>query len=270
MRTKPNCVIGAGLIMFFMYSCLMLIGCGNSGEGNANGDSFGTDIETIREGILLMGSDIANPPFEIGEGDEITGFDVDIAREIARRMGLELLIVPTERDWLVNGLKMDKFDMIMSALKITDERKLEIDFSNPYMEADLSICVLKESDILSESDLKDRTVAVRTGTTGHRTAEKMEGLREIITFNSFPEIFESVESGMADAAIIDYPVGAYLNKMRGHTEIAKKIITEEHYGIGVKKGNDSLLDAINHALESIEADGTYEEIVSKWFDADMN
>lgn len=230
----------------------LLAGCGDTGL-------------TIREGTLMMGSDTTYPPFESVEKGEAVGFDVDLASEIAERLDLRLEVVPMSWEGLIPGLKRDEYDMVMSAMAITEDREEEILFSDPYMRADQSICVAEGSDISSEEDLKGRIVGVERDSTGQFTAERMEGLEEINKFDTIALAFEALLAGDIDAIINDYPVNSYMSKEVGGTEVVAKIETGEEYGIGVNKNNPGLLEEVNRALEQIVEDGTYDEIYEKWF-----
>ncbi len=253
MKTKIQGALVFSIAALFLAFLLVAGGCG--GEKGL----------TIKSGVLMMGSDTTYPPFENMEGGKAVGFDVDLATEIAKRMGLKLEVVPTAWDGIIPGLKTGKFDILMSAMTITPERAKEINFSDPYIDSDQSICVKKGSPIKDEDDLKGKVVGVQIDTTGQFTAEKMEGLKEISKFDTILLAFEALEQGKIDAIINDYPVNAYMSKIRGKTEVVKEIKTDEKYGIGVKKGNEKLLQEINEALREIKADGTYDKIFQKWF-----
>jgi len=264
MRSKRLFAVLALLLAVSLVTTVLLAGCGTSDDTSQQETPT---VTTLEEGKLLMGSDTTYPPFEsIGDNGDPEGFDVDIAMELADRLGLELEVVTTAWEGIIPGLKTDKYDILMSAMTITDERLAEIDFSDPYIDSNQSIAVKKgTTDIVSEEDLVGKVVGVQVDTTGQFTAEEIAGIKEIRKYDTILLAFQELELGRIDAIMNDYPVNAYLSKIRGQTEVAATVTTDEQYGIGVKKGNDQLLEAINQALADMDADGTYNEIFDKWF-----
>jgi ABC-type amino acid transport substrate-binding protein len=265
MRRKSLLVLLVLLLAMTMVVAMLLTGCKKDEEPEPT-DGDEVTVTTIEEGKLLMGSDTTYPPFESIEDGEAVGFDVDVAEEIAKRLGLELEVVTVAWEGIIPGLKTDKYDIIMSAMTITEERQEEIDFCDPYVESNQSICVRNDNtDILAPENLVGKIVGVQVDTTGQFTAEGIEGIAEIRKFDTILLAFEDLELGRIDAIMNDYPVNAYISKTRGNTKVVDTIMTDESYGIGVKMGNDALLDAINDALKDMMDDGTYDEIFEKWF-----
>ncbi|RJP27801.1 MAG: basic amino acid ABC transporter substrate-binding protein [Actinobacteria bacterium] len=254
------------MLALVLVATVLVTGCGESKDDTEKKEEEVT-VPTLEEGKLLMGSDTTYPPFEsIGDDGEPEGFDVDIAMELADRLGLELEVVTTAWEGIIPGLKTDKYDIIMSAMTITDERLAEIDFSDPYIDSNQSIAVKKgTTDITGPEDLAGKVVGVQVDTTGQFTAEEIPGIAEIRKYDTILLAFQELELGRIDAIMNDFPVNAYLSKIRGQTEVVATVVTDEQYGIGVKKGNDELLDAINVALADMVADGTYDMIFEEWF-----
>lgn len=261
-RGKAEILLSVCLILALFV--VLMTGCGEAAEKS---EREGVKVATVQEGKLLMGSDTTYPPFEsIDDKGEAVGFDVDLAREIAKRLGLELEVVSVKWEGIIPGLKTGDYDIVMSAMTITDERKMEIDFSDPYIDSDQSIAVRKgDTSIKGQADLAGKVVGVQVDTTGQFTAEEIPGIKEVRKYDTILMAFEDLELGRIDAVINDYPVNAYISKTRGKTEVVATIKTEEKYGIGVKKGNAQLLEAINMALADIRKDGTYDTIFEKWF-----
>mgnify|MGYP005849041579 CR=1 FL=1 len=266
MRRKTLFTSLVILLALALVTAALLAGCGEKKEEKKEEEKKPT-VTTLKEGILQMGSDTTYPPFEsIGDDGKPEGFDVDIATEIAKRLGLELEVITTAWDGIIPGLKSDKYDMIMSAMTITPERQMEIDFSDPYIDSNQSIAVKKgDTAIKSEADLAGKVVGVQVDTTGQFTAEKIAGIKEIRKYDTILLAFQDLELGRIDAIMNDYPVNSYLCKTRGQTEVVATVKTDEQYGIGIRKGNDQLLKAINEALAEMKEDGSYDGIYEKWF-----
>jgi len=255
MRGKSLLRIGVVLTLAALLAVPFLAGCGSSSK-------------TVQSGKLSMGSDTSYPPFESMEGTKPVGFDVELAQAIAKKMGLQLNVISTAWDGIIPGLKTNKYDVIMSAMTITADRKKQINFSNPYIDSDQSIAVVKGSPIKSQADLKGKVVGVQIDTTGQFEAEKIQkagGLKEIQKFDTILVAFEALEQGKVDAIINDFPVNSYISLKRGKTVVIAKIPTNEQYGIGIAKTNTSLLTNVNKALQEVKDDGTYAVIYKKWF-----
>ncbi len=227
-------------------------------------------VERIKKaGVLKVGSDVAYAPFEFMEGDKPVGFDIDIAQEIAKALGVKFQVINTSFDGIIAALKAKKFDIIISAMTITEERKKEIDFSIPYYDSGQIIVVRSDNkDIKSEKDLKGKVVGVQLGTTGELTAKKLKdqvGIKEIRSYETIPEAFMDLELGRLDAVINDLPVSLYYSKNNPKLKCVGKPFTVEQYGIAVRKEDKDLLKKINEILINLKRTGKYNQIYKKWF-----
>lgn len=218
--------------------------------------------------VLRVGSDVDYPPFEYveeGTGNYI-GFDMDLIREVGKRMGMEVEITNTAWDGIIPGLIAGHYDVIISAMTITDERAMAVDFSDPYFATGQVIAVRADDDRIQEpADLAGKVVAVQIGTTGDFAASAIEGAT-VDRFPSTPEAFLNVKQGRADAAVVDEATA--IEEMAanpGQIKVVGRPFTVEYYGIAMKKGRPDLMRAVNRALASIKADGTYDELYDKWF-----
>jgi ABC-type amino acid transport substrate-binding protein len=267
MSRKSLLAVMALLLALVLAAAMFAAGCGEETEETEKKEEEEVAVTTLEEGKLLMGSDTTYPPFEsIGDDGEPEGFDIDIAMEIADRLGLELEVMSVKWEGIIPGLKTSDYDIVMSAMTITEERLEEIDFSDPYIDSNQSIAVQEaNTDIKSEADLVDKVVGVQVDTTGQFKAEEIAGIKEIRKYDTILLAFEDLELGRIDAIMNDYPVNAYISKIRGGTKVVTTIMTDEQYGIGIKQGNDELLEAINDALADMKADGTYDGIFEEWF-----
>lgn len=236
------------------------------------GEETTQELELKDEGVLTVGSNIAYAPFESYEdGDTPVGFDVELMTAIAERRELEPRFVNNPSfDALIPNLQDGQYDAVISAMTITDERRNEVDFSDPYFEADQSLTVQADSEIASTGDLtEDHVIGVERGTTGAAYAEENFGdcVKEIRTFPDTPASLGDLAAGRVDAVINDFPVSAFAAQGEFQDQIAvvQRLETGEQYGIAVRKDNTPLLDAINEALAEMRADGTYDQIFQKWF-----
>ena len=266
-RLTRTLVAGAGLVL-----AATLTGCGSdSGTGGSAGGSDsgtgGSDLQTIEAGSLKVCSDIPYKPFDILEGDTFTGFDGDLVNEIATGLDLELQVQDSGFDGLQSGLALNsnQCDLVASAMTITDERKQKLDFTEGYYDSEQSLLVPTGSDIASIDDLAGKRVGVQQGTTGKSyTESNAPSDAEIISLPSDAEMFNAIKAGQVDALLQDLPVNL-AHTQDGDFEIVEKYDTGEQYGFAVKKGNTTLLDAVNEQLQTLRDDGTYDEIYNKYF-----
>jgi ABC-type amino acid transport substrate-binding protein len=195
--------VGIGLLLMALLVVPIAAGCGSSSG------------MTLTSGKLTMGSDTSYPPFESMEGSKPVGFDVELAQAVAKKMGLTLEVISTAWDGIIPGLKTNKYDVIMSAMTITADRKKQINFSDPYIDSGQSLAVANNSPIKTEADLKDKIVGVQIDTTGQTKAEELQpkvGIKEIQKFDTILVAFEALEQGKVDAIINDFPVNSYVSQ----------------------------------------------------------
>ena len=270
------------LIALLAVFALVLGACGDPDDevtepsgGDASGSAEpGTEELTTKvEGRLTVGSDIPYPPFEFRKGGELTGFDIDIIREVGTRLGFEVTdddIKDTSFDTIFSQLAGGAFDVVVAASTITPEREEEVNFSDPYYNAQQSLTVNtnERSDIKSIEDLKaGDVVGVQSGTTGKKYATENvpEGV-EIRSFPEGPDGYTALEAGQVDAVINDEPTALAEIAERPGLELVQTLETGEAYGIAVDPSNEALLEAVNQALAEMIEDGTYEEIYSRYPD----
>lgn len=255
-------------ILLLAAVALILSGCAKEQKKEEKKKEVG--IETIKEGVLTVGSDVAFPPFEYKDEktQEIVGFDVDLIKEIGKRLGLRVEIINATFDTLIPALNAKKYDVVVSAMTITEERKKQVDFSDPYIDSDQSIAVRKDSNIKSAADLKDKIVGVQRGTTGELKANELKeiyGIKEIKSYDDTLLAFEDLKAGRVDAVVNDLPVTAYLVKKDPAFKIVEVIKTGEQYGFAFRKDSKELREKVNEALKKMKEDGTYDRIYKKWF-----
>lgn len=220
-----------------------------------------------RRGYLLVGSDVTYPPFEYMENGKPVGFDVDLINLIAKEMGLERAeIMDTAWDGIFAALKTEKFDIIISSVTITEERKLEMLFSDPYYNSGQVIAVRKDDNrINNENDLKGMVVGVQINTTGDFAAQEIPGIKEIKRYDDIQQAFQDLEIGRIDAILNDLPVNAYFASTRKNVKLVGNLLTVEQYGIAARLVDVDLVNEINKALKNLKESGKYRELYLNWF-----
>jgi polar amino acid transport system substrate-binding protein len=223
--------------------------------------------------VYAVGTDAAYAPFESqNEKGEIVGFDIDVVNAVAKKAGIEVKFVNTPWEGIFNTLAQGDRDLLVSSITITDERKQTMDFSSPYFDAAQLIAVKQDSKIAKFDDLKKLKVGVQTGTTGDEVVSKLQGKTStnIKRFESTPLALKELEAGGVDAVVADN--GVVINYVTNNSGGKFKTVSDpafapEQYGLAVKKGNADLLAKLNKGLADIKADGTYDQIFTKYFGA---
>jgi len=235
------------------------VGCGGGSDttGSSGGEGGGEP--------LTVGSDIPYPPFEQGKPGEYTGFDIELMEAIGEKIGRTPEFQDTSFETIFRDVAQGKFEAVISAATITDEREKAVDFSNPYYLSEQAVLVKEGSEIQSLEDLEGKTVAAQQGTTGLELAKEELGGSEIRPYPEGPDAVNALKSGTVEGVIIDAPVAQNAVEKSGGVEIAEKVPTEETYGIAVAQGDSGLLEEINTGLEEVMNDGTYKKIYEKWF-----
>ena len=256
-------------------AALALSGCA-SGGGDAGGDDApaGDDYGLIEAGTLTVCSDIPYAPFEFEDPSTETGysgFDIDLLGAVAEKLDLELAVQDVGFDALQSGttLAAGQCDVGASAMTITDERKANLDFSDPYYDSLQSLLVRTDSGIESIDDLDGVTVGVQQGTTGEAYANENAEGAEIISFPSDGELWPALQAGNIDAILQDQPVNIEHEKADSTYKIVEEYDTDESYGWAFAKGERAeLIEAINAALQELRDDGTYQTIYDSYFTAE--
>ncbi len=228
-----------------------------------------------KRGKLLIGLDPGYMPFEMkNQRGEIIGFDVDLAKRMAKAMGVKLEIVPTAFDGIIPALLTGKFDILATGMTLTQERNMSINFAHPYIEVGQSAIINNKiaSVVKSYKDLNDPkyTIAVRLGTTGEQAAKRLIPDAKHLSFETEQECVLEVVNGRADAFVYDMPYNVVAVAQRGSGKITHldKAFTFEPLSWGIRKNDPNLLNWLNNFIYQIKRDGTYDKIYKKWFQDD--
>ncbi|MFW6298895.1 MAG: amino acid ABC transporter substrate-binding protein [Bacillota bacterium] len=231
-------------------------------------------MENVKEeGVLVMGLDATFAPMGFtDDDDEIVGYDVDLAKEVADRMGVELELQPI--DWNAKVMELDthNIDVVWNGFTITHERSKKVLFSTPYMN-NRQIVLTEDESIESEEDLAGLNVGVQMQSSGQsalETSDVYDDLGEVTKFDTYDLALEDLKSERVDAVVIDEVMGRYVNANQGDIyEIPDFSLGDEEYGIGFRLGDDALANEIESILDDMKEDGTGSEIAREWFDEDV-
>jgi polar amino acid transport system substrate-binding protein len=219
-----------------------------------------------------MCADVPFPPFEVEDAASPTGyagFDIDLMTSIAANLGLDLAVVDVDFNALQSGLVLQakNCDIAASALTITEERKNNLDFSNPYYDSLQTLLVPADSTIASLEDLKDKKLAVQTGSSGIFYAQdNVDPSTTLVEFPGDGEMWLALQGGTVDAMLFDKPVNFEHTQTDPNFKVSAEFDTGEQYGFAVAKGtNAELLAAVNEQLAVIQSDGTYDGFYVQYF-----
>ena len=258
-------------------AALALTACGGSASSTASSTassaasstSAAAELTTVEAGKLTMATNATFPPYEMTtDSGEIEGIDVDTAKAIAEKLGLELQIDDMDFDAALLSVQQGKADIVMAGVTVTDERKAVMDFSDSYATGIQSIIVPEGSDITSPDDLAGKKIGTQRGTTGYIYCSDDFGDDAVVAYDDGLTAVQALNNGQVDAVVIDNaPATEYVAANPGLV-ILDTSYAEEDYAIGMAKGNTALLEAVNAALEELKADGTLQAIVDKYIKAE--
>ena len=250
-----------------------LAGCGGGSDSAAPASptsaAAAPAVELINPGQLTTCTQLPYEPFQFRQGDQIVGFDVDMVDLVAQRLGVPQQIVETPFDNIQSGVALDTgtCDLGAAAMTITDARKQNIDFSDPYFDATQALLVPVNSPISGAEQLTGRRLGVQNGTTGQQYAQENLSGAELVVFEDIGLQLTAVQTGEVDAAVNDNaPLLDFAGKNPGFT-VTAEFNTGEQYGYAVRKGNTALAQAISAAIADARASGKYDELFRKWFPA---
>ncbi|NPV38061.1 MAG: basic amino acid ABC transporter substrate-binding protein [Brevinematales bacterium] len=238
-------------VSFLLMVGLLLVGCASKGSQK-----------------IVVATDATWPPMEfIDENKNIVGYDIDLIKAIAEKAGFEVEIRNTAWDGIFAGLANGSYDVVISSVTITEERKKQMDFSEPYINAGQVIVVRKGTPGTTLNDFKGRKMGGQIGTTGVMEIQK----NPKITLKTYDEIGLAIEDlylGRIDGVVVDTPTAASFvlqnPKYKDVLTIVGEPFTEEYYGIAVRKGNKKVLDLINKGLAEVKKAGIDKELEKKW------
>ena len=239
----------------------------SAASSEAVSSSAAAGLTTVETGKLTMATNATFPPYEMtADSGEIEGIDVDTAKAIAEKLGLELQIDDMDFDAALLSVQQGKADIVMAGVTVTDERKAVMDFSDSYATGIQSIIVPNDSDIASPDDLAGKKIGTQRGTTGYIYCSDDFGEDSVVAYDNGLTAVQALNNGQVDAVVIDNaPATEYVAANPG-LKVLDTSYAEEDYAIGMAKGS-ALEDAINKALEELKADGTLQAIVDKYINA---
>lgn len=227
----------------------------------------------IGKAQFVMGLDDSFPPMGFrGDNNEIIGFDIDLAKEVTKKLNMELVLQPI--DWGTKELELNsgKITCIWNGLSVSPERQEAMALSKPYLANKMVIITKADSTINTKADLEGKNVGLQTGSTAVQALEK-DPINEKVnksTYDNNVLALQDLDIGRIDAVIMDEVVARYmLAKKAGKYKVSNDYFNEEFYAIAFKKGNDELKSKVEKAIDELINDGTASKISVKWFGEDI-
>ncbi len=245
-------------------AALTLAGCSSTAGSTSSGaSSAGADaVSLVTPGSLKVCTNPPYEPFEYKDGDKIVGLDIDIVQQVADDLKVKLVLVETGFDGIQSGaaLNASTCDVVASGITITPERAGKLDFSTPYFDANQGLLTKAGAGLTSLASLAGKKIGVQQATTGETFAK--DNKLDTLQYEDLGLQVQALKNGDVDGIINDIAVlGPYANDQY---VVGAEFSTGEQYGLGVKKGNTALLDAVDATLARIQSDGTYATIYAKY------
>ena len=224
-------------------------------------------LTALADDTIIVATNPEYPPFEYVEGDETVGYDIDLWKAIAEKLGVAYEIEAMDFDAVISSVAANPNTIGISGISITDERKLTVNFSEGYINAGLVVIVKADSGLETADQLKGKLIGVQLGTTSDFAAEEITGMENVAQYKTFLNAVMDLQGNKLDAVIIDKPVGqAILASLNDpNLVIVDMGLQADWSGIEVNKNNPELLAKINAALAELEAEGFFEQLAVKYF-----
>ncbi len=249
-------------------ACTLFVACANTG-----GDNSLTDIKA--KGNFVLGLDDNFPPMGFrDDAGEITGFDIDLAKEVAKRLGISVKSQPVAWDGIILSLNKKDIDVIWNGLTITAERQKQIAFSKPYLENRQLVVVKAGSTLASKKDLAGKTVGLQQGSSSESAVAAdtatASTIKEIRKFPDNVVALMDLAAGRVDAVVVDEIVGRYyIAKKPGEYQVLSDDFGNEAYGVGYRLTDKAFGVELDRVLDEMKKDGSAEAISKKWFGEDI-
>lgn len=253
-----------------MAAAFAFSGCGKA-------DTKDTSWDKIKDkGELILGLDASFPPMGYtDDSNNIVGYDIDLAKEVAKRLDIELKLQPI--NWKTKEQELDtgNIDCIWNGFTINDERKEKVLFSDPYMNNQQVLVVLADSSYNTMADLAGKTVALQGASSAadalNSNADFKKSLKKVIELDDNALCLMDLQAKQVDAVVMDEVVARYNIQIKGDKfKVLEEALGAEEYGIGFRKADEQLMNKVNDTLKEMAKDGKIAELDSKWFGKDIS
>lgn len=277
MKKLLAVLLATVMTMSLLTACSSNKAAETTKETEATGTTEATETteaaasEALSDGVLTVGTNAEFPPFEyVDDNGEPDGFDMALIKAVGEKLGVKVEVENMEFASLISSIG-SKIDVAIAGMTVTDERKESVDFSDSYYEAVQYVILPEGSEIATAEDLKNKAIGVQLGTTGDFIASDIEGAT-VSQYNKAVDAVNDLINGRVDCVIIDKnPALVFEGKFEGQitaVDGAQFDFEPEQYAIAMPKGDAALVEQVNKALEEIKADGTFDELVKTYIEAE--
>ncbi len=275
MKKSISIILGLVLLLGLAAGCSSTAESTVESAPAAESTAEAIGFETATEGVLTMGTNAAFPPYEFYEGEDVVGIDVEIARAIAEKLGLELVVEDMEFDSVIPAIQSGRIDIGLAGMTVTPERSEAVAFTESYATGVQAIIVQEGSSITSADDLfaegANHIIGVQRNTTGdlYTTWDlEDEGLATIDRYSRGADAVMALSTGRVDCVVIDKePAKNFVENSEGLVLLETEYV-EEEYAAAMSHDNEALYEAVNAALQELIADGTVASIVETYISAE--
>lgn len=261
------------LLVLLLAFTLIISACSTKSQTDESKEETADLLQEIKDrGTIKIGLMGTYQPYNfLNKNQEMDGYDADVAKELAKRMGVEVEFVAQEFSGMIAGLQTEKFDAVISQMTITDERKEQMDFTEPYIKNNVKVIVKEDNtSIKSKEDFVGKEIGVGLGTNDEtylRTVLMPEvGEFNIRTYDDVITTLKDLDAGRIDATINNlYALQPVVEKNGYQIKAVGDAIKSDYAGVAIRKGNESLLEELDEHLAAMKEDGTLSEIHVKWF-----
>ncbi|MDR0708835.1 MAG: amino acid ABC transporter substrate-binding protein [Spirochaetaceae bacterium] len=269
--------IAVAVVLALVVAGVLFVACKKDASGTPGAAGGDTSLEYImNRKKLILGLDDSFPPMGFrNENNEIVGYDVDLAKEAARRMGVELVLQPIDWNAKEQELNTKEIDCIWNGFTITDERKEVITYSPPYLGNAQVIVVKGNSPTRTLADLKGKIIGLQAGSSSvdalDEAVELKASVKDVIEYKDYLTALMDLDVGGADAILIDLVVANdNINRSGKDFRILEETLAAEQFGIGFRKGEEALMNKVWETLLEMAKDGTVAGISTRWLGADIS
>jgi polar amino acid transport system substrate-binding protein len=267
MRTRKAVI----MILILVFAIASFAACGGSGA-KATDES----LKYVQDrGKLIMGLDDSFPPMGFrNEQNEIVGFDVDVAKAVAEKLGVELVLQPIDWNAKEQELATKNIDCIWNGMSVNEERKKNMTLSVAYMDNNMALVVRSGEGIDTLADMKDKKLALQAGSSAmdalNSKEEFKKSLKEVVELKDNVQALMNLETKAVDAVLMDDVVARYYIEVNEKPFVVlEETLATEEYAVGFRKGDEALKAAVEDALKELAKEGKLAEISEKWFGKDI-
>lgn len=258
------------LLTVVLFIFVSFAACGQSSTATDDSLKYITD-----KGELILGLDDAFPPMGFrNDDDEIVGFDIDVATAVCEKLGVALVLQPIDWNAKEQELNTKNIDCIWNGFSVNEERMENMTLSTPYMDNNMALVVRADSGITTLADMASKSLALQAGSSAldalNANEEFKASLSEVVELKDNLQALMNLDTKSVDAVLMD-DVSAryYIATNDKDFVIVNDYLSTEEYAVGFRKGDETLKEAVDNALQELAADGTLAEISTKWFGEDI-